>query len=60
MSQTKTVQVLHTLPNHTPAEHPAEVAGRPPGDAAVSLPPSMSLDDRLMQSESGLIAWALV
>ena len=59
MSQTETVVWHHVRPTHTPTERPAEAAARPPGDAAVSLPPSMSLDDRLMQIESGLIAWAL-
>ena len=59
MSQPETVLSRHTQPNHTPTDHPAETAGRHPDDAVVSLPPSMSLDDRLMQIESGLIGWAL-
>lgn len=59
MSQSETVLSHHPRPGYTPTEYPAEVAGHPPGDAAVTLPPSMSLDDRLMQIESGLIAWAL-
>ncbi len=59
MSQPETVLSRHTQPNHTPTNHPAEMAGRHPDDAVVSLPPSMSLDDRLMQIESGLIGWAL-
>ena len=59
MSQPETVLSRHTQPNQTPTDRPAEMAGRDPDDAVVSLPQSMSLDDRLMQIESGIIAWAL-
>ena len=59
MSQPETTLSHDTQPNPLPTDHPAEMAGRRPDDAVVSLPPSMSLDDRLMQIESGLIGWAL-
>ncbi len=58
MSQTETV-LSNTRLDDTPRDRPAEMAGRHPDHAPVSLPPSMSLDDRLMQIESGLIGWAL-
>ena len=44
---------------HPPATPPVEVAGGHPGLAPVSLPPCMSLDERMIQIESGLIGWAL-
>ncbi len=59
MSQTETVLSNHTRLDDTPRDRPAEMAGRHPDHAPVSLPPSMSLDDRLIQIESGLIGWAL-
>ena len=59
MSQTETVLSRYQQPYHRSTDHPAEMAGRHPDDAVVSLPPSMSLDDRLMQIESGIIGWAL-
>ncbi len=59
MLQTKTVLSKHTRLDDTPLDPPAELAGRHPDHVPVSLPPSMSLDDRLIQIESGLIGWAL-
>ena len=59
MSQPETVLSHDTQPKPLPTDHPAEMAERHPDDAVVSLPPSMSLDDRLMQIESQLIGWAL-
>ena len=59
MSQTETVLSEHTHLNHAPTDRPSEMTGRHPDHAPVSLPPSMSLDDRLIQIESGLIGWAL-
>ena len=59
MSQPDTVLSHDTQPNPLPTDHSAVMAGRRPDDAVVSLPPSMSLDDRLMQIESQLIGWAL-
>jgi DNA-binding NtrC family response regulator len=59
MSQTETVFSNHSRLDHAPQNRPAEISGRHPDHAPVSLPPSMSLDDRLIQIESGLIGWAL-
>ena len=58
MSQTETV-FSNTRLDDTPPDRPTEMPGRHPDHAPVSLPPSMSLDDRLIQIESGLIRWAL-
>ena len=59
MSQTETVLSNHARMDDTALDRPAAMAERHPDHAAMSLPPSMSLDDRLMQIESGLIGWAL-
>ncbi|HJN46380.1 MAG: hypothetical protein CL477_18950 [Acidobacteria bacterium] len=59
MSQTETVLANHPRLDHAARDTPAETSGRHPDHTPVSLPPSMSLDDRLIQLESGLIRWAL-
>ena len=59
MSQPESVYSNQARHDPVPTVEPAERAGRHPDRAPVSLPPSMSLDDRLIQIESGLIGWAL-
>lgn len=49
---------LDTIPTG-PSVRPSELTSRHTEPAAVTLPSSMSLDDRLIQIESGLIGWAL-
>ena len=59
MSHPESVHPVRSRLEPVAPDGTGEPVERVPASPLVSLPPTMSLDDRLIQIESGLISWAL-